>query len=100
MLKLYPPRYGKDSCWRIRGTFLGVTVNKSSGETDKEQAFKKLTAEAESIRNPKPPGAILTFAEAAYAYFEAGRSGRYLKRLALYFGDTPIAQIDANSVNA
>jgi hypothetical protein len=49
MLKLHPPRYGEGSCWRIRGTFLGVYVNKSSGETEKERAFKKLAAAAEAI---------------------------------------------------
>lgn len=100
MLKLHPPRYGEGSCWRIRGTYLGIRVSRSSGETEKERAFRVLTEIADSIKDPKPPGAIITFLQAANAYIDAGRSGRYVERLGEYFAHTPIAQIDANAVNA
>lgn len=83
-LKLKPPRPGKTPNWSIRGTYLGVRVDESTGTTNEALAKQILAARRREIERgvltpvakeePKGP----TFVEAAVAYIESGGDGKYL----------------------
>lgn len=86
MLKLHPPRKGKSPNWSIRGTYLGVYVDETTG-TPVEAIAKPLLAakkrEIERGRTAPPIEATeteTTFDEAALAYIENGGDGQYLGR--------------------
>jgi integrase len=97
-LKIIPSRNAKTKNLYIRGTYLGVSVDKSSG-TDKRSVaatiLKRIEREIElgEYQKTKPPRGQ-TFLSAAVAYLEAGRRKRYVAKLIRYFGETPLDQID------
>lgn len=101
-LKLVAPRQGKSPNWSIRGTYLGVHVDKSSG-TDKRPLARSRLADLEGRieRGEYPPrkpaaGDDRTFLAAAVRYLETPRSRRQRKlvaKLIRHFGETPIDEI-------
>src|SRR6516164_9193933 len=100
-LKLIPPRNAKTKNLYIRGTYLGVAVDKSSGTAKRSVALailKRLEAAIERGEFPRETSSDreqpLTFISAAIAYMEAGRSRRYVGKLIKHFGETPIADIN------
>jgi integrase len=98
-LKLIPPR--KSPYWSIRGTYLGIYVNRSTKSGKRATAAKVL----KQIERDIESGAFavkgeLTFAAAAAAYMKAGGERTYLKRLLEHFGDAPISRIDQAAVDA
>jgi integrase len=103
-LKLVPPRADRSPNWRIRGTYLGVAVDRTAGTPKRAIAVKALKQIEERIEageyERKPGCAPTTFAEAALAYIQAGRRRRYVLRLAHHFRDTPIAQIGQAEIDA
>jgi len=101
-LYLRPPR--KSPNWSIRGSYLGVTVERSTGTPKKaiaEQQRKKLEGQIERGEYPpapkQPDGP--TFLSAAVAYMKAGRRRRYVGRLIEHFKDTPLADIDQAAID-
>jgi hypothetical protein len=58
MLRLYPPRKGFSSNWRVRGTYLGVRVDQSSGTHKRSIAAALL----EDIVGKTPPNDMLGLA--------------------------------------
>jgi integrase len=91
----------------IRGSYLGVAVDQSSG-TDRHAVAraiqKRIEGEIErgEHRSQKPPESDRrqpTFLSAAVAYMEAGKSRRYIKPLVEHFGETPLAQIDQAAID-
>jgi integrase len=100
MLKLFPPRKGYSSHWRIRGTYLGQHVNRSAKTGDRKIAAKLLKKWREDIERgaytrPDDP----TFASAALSYMQAGGERRFLKPLLEYFGERLLAQIGQREVD-
>jgi integrase len=84
-LKLIPPRQGKTPNYSIRGTYLHVYVDRTTGTSNKDRAKQSLKEIREAIergdfsREPvaeaiRPP----TFADAALAYLRAGGEAKYL----------------------
>jgi integrase len=85
-IKLIPPRPGKTPNYQIRGTYLGIYVERTAGTHDKKLAGQILNgikraiergdfaAKIEPVDAPKPP----TFADAALAYLKAGGEAKYL----------------------
>lgn len=103
-LKLIPPRKGKSPNWTIRGTYLKVAVDRSSGTHRKALAGKILRGiEAQIERGgfpgPKPAPQQPTFLSAAIAFMKAGRSRRYVARLIEHFGETPLPKIDQAAID-
>ena len=99
-LKLIPPRAGKSPNWTIRGTLHGVSVDRTSGASDKASARKKMRA----IENEIERGAFAvkgepTFADAAKAYVVATGQKRYVMPVAEHFAYTPLKSIDAAAVD-
>lgn len=86
-LKLKPPRPGKSPNWSIRGTYLGVSIDRTTGTPNEALARQVLAAEKRAIERgrtaaPVEPGAPreTTFEEAALAYIKGGGDGQYLGR--------------------
>ena len=106
MLKLVAPRKGKSPNFTIRGSYLGVAVDKSSGTHKRSVArsvLNDLQGKIERGENPprEPQAApnTPTFLSAAVAYLEAGRRPRYVARLIKHFGQTRLAEIDQAAID-
>jgi integrase len=100
-LKLIPPREGRSPNYTIRGTYLGVSVDRSAGTGDKRVATRALRAIREQIESGAFAGAgALTFAGAAAAYMKAGGERQFLAPLLRHFRDTPAANIDQAAIDA
>jgi integrase len=101
MLTLFPPRKGYSSHWRVRGTYLGQYVNRSTQTGDRKIAAKLLRKWREDIERgayarPGDP----TFASAALSYMQAGGERRFLAPLLEHFGERLLAQIGQREVDA
>jgi integrase len=99
-LKLFPPRQGWSPFWRIRGTYLGCYVNRSTGAREKalaEKLRKKLERDIESGALSRSEGT--GFAAAAAAYMKAGGDRRFLGPLIKHFAHTPLDKIDQVQVD-
>jgi hypothetical protein len=104
-LYLRPPRKDKSPNWEIRGSYLGVTVDRSTGTPKKSVAAKQRQKLEEAIERgeypPKPIDAgAPTFLSAAVAYLKAGRRRKYLAPLIKHFRETPLAEIDKTAIEA
>lgn len=94
-LKLCEPGTRGTPYYTVRGTYLGVYVERSCRTTEKKIALRylaKIKADIES--GQLAPKGALTFAGAAMAYLDAGGESRFLAPLNDYFGDTPVSVID------
>jgi integrase len=105
-LKLVPPREGKSPNFTIRGAYLGVRVNKSSGAHKRSVALTVLRGLERAIEcGEYPPKQVAagdwerTLLTAAVAYMEAGRSPRHVAKLIKHFGATPLAEIDQAAID-
>lgn len=99
-LKLYPPRLPKHPNWRIRGTYLGKRVDRSSGTSEKKTAARILAKLKSDIERGAyaAPGAK-TFAGAAAAYMKAGGENRFMEPILKHFGERPLADIDQAAID-
>jgi integrase len=103
-LKIVPPRAGKTPNYSIRGTYLGIPVDRSAGTPKKSVAEKQLRKLIDAIEcgeypeKPKEPNAP-TFLSAAVAYMKAGRSRRYVAKLIEHFGETELPLIDQSAID-
>lgn len=86
-LKLHPPREGKSPNWSIRGTYLGVYIDRTSGTPVEALAKQKLTAAKREIERGDLAGPLdpqgsqeRTFEDAALAYIKGGGDAQYLGR--------------------
>jgi integrase len=112
-LKLVPPRPGKTPNYTIRGTYLRVYVERTTGTPDKQRAAQVLKDAKQSIERgeyrsepettveaPRPP----TFADAALAYLRAGGEGKYISPIIEATGehalcDKPLTEIDQIAID-
>jgi integrase len=100
-LKLYAPRQGKTPYWSVRGTYLGIYVDRSTKIGKRALALKALQRiEREIECGEFAQRGEPTFASAAAAYMKAGGERRFIKRLLEHFGDTLLSRIDQSSVDA
>jgi integrase len=101
MLKLYPPCPPRNPCYRIRGTYLHISVDQSTGARDEKTAkvaLRKLKAdiEAGTFTIKGDP----TFAEKALSYMEGGGERRFMAPLLKHFGNIQLSKIDQDAINA
>lgn len=89
-------RRPKSPYWIARGTINGVRFERSTGETSKPEARKKLAAIVDELN--AAPAALdwrdMTFSRAMTAYLDNDRDARFLDRLLEHFQDTPLGAID------
>ncbi len=104
-LKLVPPREGRSGNWTVRGTYLGVRLDRSTG-TPEQKAARRLLAKwkAEIERGELSARPQLTFAGAVMAYLNAGGDDRFMAPITAHFGARTLAreigqvEIDAAAV--
>jgi integrase len=97
-LSLRKPRAGKTPNYEIRGTYLGVTVERSSGTPKRSVALAELRKLERAIEAGEyPPKATPragegepTFLSAAIAYMQNGGRRKYVSALIKRFGETPL----------
>jgi integrase len=107
-LYLRPPREGKNSNYEVRGKYLGVVVGKSTetNRKDAAEAFKRKVERCieEHGCYPEPKLKIdknrRSFLDAAVQYMESGGNKKYVDKLINHFGETPLADIDQDAVDA
>jgi integrase len=100
MLKLLPPRR-KNPSWVVRGTHLGVRVDRSTRTGKREIAQKILRQfERDIERGVFVQAGEPTFADAALAYMKDGGERTYIDRLLEVFGGTPLSRIDQAAIDA
>src|SRR6185312_13788958 len=100
--RLVPPKAGRWSHWRVRGTEAGVYVDRSTKVSERKIAQRilnewKAEAQRQAIAGPRKR---TTFAEAAIAYMEAGGEKRFLAPLLRHFGETNLKDIGQTELDA
>lgn len=103
-LKLHPPRAGKTPNWSIRGKYLGIPVDRSTGTPKRSVAERELTKLEDAIeRGEYPPKQkqpdAPTFLSAAVKYMRSGGERENIGRLIKYFGETPLAEIGQDQID-
>lgn len=100
-LKLIAPRPGKTPNYYIRGTYLGVAVDRTTGTSDRTAARKALAKVKSDIeRGTFTPKGALTFAGAALSYLRAGGEDRFVEPLSDHFGAIQVSEIDQAAIDA
>lgn len=86
----------KSPYWIARGTINGIRVERSTGETSKPEARKKLEAIVQSLQAApvERDWRDIPFATAMVAYLDSGKDARFLDRLLEYFQETRLGEID------
>lgn len=89
----------KSPYWYARGTVNGVRVERSTGETSKPEARKKLASiidELSAVKStPQPTDwREATFLAGVTAYLDNGRDGRFLDKLVEHFQGITLGNID------
>lgn len=111
-LKLIPPKPGKTPFWYVRGTHLGVTLDRSTKLTVKATAGKLLKKWEAEIERGELSGAPVeapeTFLDGAVRYVKAGGDSNYIgyneetgkwDPLIVKLGETPLAEIDQSKID-
>jgi integrase len=99
-LKLVEPRAGKSPNWTVRGTYLGVSVDRSAKSADRATAAKFLKAcKAEIERGTYVQRHELTFLDAAVSYMAETGNERFVKQVVEYFGKSPLSQITQQAID-
>lgn len=99
-LKLIPPRAGKSPFWSVRGTHLGIYVDKTTKLTVRAKAQAVLARWRDEIeRGQFAVKGDPDFVTAAVAYVEAGGERRFVKPLADYFKDRALRSINQAEID-
>jgi len=104
MLKVYKPGKTRASPnWRIRGTYLGVRVDQSSG-THRRSVAVAIRDEIEGKIERKEwtqaqSGEDVSFAAAALSYIQTGGSPRYVAALVKHFEGKAWREIDQGAID-
>ena len=86
-LTIVPPKPGRTPNYHIRGTYLGIPVNRSAGTPDRRLATQiKKRIEQEIEAGTHAPSGALTFVAVAVAYMKAGGDRTYLGPIIEYDG--------------
>jgi hypothetical protein len=86
-LTLVPPKAGRTPNYRVRGTYLGIRVDRSTETCDKAKARQFHAALKAAIeRGAFAEKSALTVAAAMTAYVQAGGENRFLGPILRYFG--------------
>jgi len=94
--------FKRGKIWHYRGSTAQGRFRGTTRTTDKAIA-QRVAAEAETREwkhHLDGPGAHVTFANAANAYLDAGKSTRFLLKLSDHFKDTPLRNIGSGNILA
>jgi integrase len=103
MWKLVSPREGETVNWYIRGKYLGIALDHSTGTTDRRAAATilatwKRQAERGEFHRPIEP-AKATFLSAAVAYMQAGGERSFIEPILKSLGARPLETIDQVAID-
>ena len=99
-LKLKPPRPGKSPYWSVRGTYLGVAVDRSTKATDRATAAKVLRKiEADIKSGLVSPKGVKTFLDAAVDYMAATGHQEHLAPIVERLGAYAVEAIDQQLID-
>ena len=101
-LKLVPPRAGKTPYYYVRGTYLGRSVDRTTGSSERRIAQRELArVKAEIEEGRFAQRGEPTFLSAAVAYVKAGgeRQAYMLEPLTNYFKERALSTIDQAAVD-
>lgn len=100
-LKLIPPKPGRTPFWKVRGTHLGVYVDRSTKASERKVAARlKAKWEGQIERNSYSEPGEPTFAGAAVTYIQSGGEMRFLEPIVKHFGDKPLRLITQDAVDS
>jgi len=99
-LKLIPPRKGKTSYWSVRGTYLGVYVDRSTKAPSRAIAAKSLKLWKEEIEEGTfaKPGEP-TFLDAAVNYVAETGNERFVQPVVDHFGAKRLSEVDQQAID-
>lgn len=92
--------FRRGKIWHYRGSVAGRRLRGSTKTADRKTA-QRIAAEIEARHwkgHLDGPEAVLTFANAANLYLDAGKPDRFIGRVASYWQDTPVKQITAGAI--
>lgn len=92
--------YRRGQIWHYRGTVAGRRLRGSCKTADRNTAAR-LAAEREARewkRHLDGPASVLTFAQAASLYLDAGKPARFLAKVAAYWRDTLVRDVTPGAV--
>ena len=99
--KLIPPKAGRWSSYRVRGTEFGIYIDRSTSTGDRREAQQRLNQWREEARRATGPLKVgTTFEAASLAYMEAGGERRFLAPLLTHFAGVMIDAIDQQAIDA
>lgn len=99
-LKLIPPRAGKTPYWYVRGTHLGIAMDRSTKAIERETARAVLRKWKDEIeRGCFAVAGEPTFVDAATDYIAATGKERFVRRLTEHFGFTPLREITQKAID-
>src|SRR3990167_5942969 len=109
-LQLKPPRPGKSPYWSVRGTHLGVYIDRSTKTPEKAQARTILKRWREEIERGALAGpGTDTFLDAVVGYIKSGGDARFLgsydeetgrwSGLSGEIGHLPVETIDQGAID-
>jgi integrase len=110
-LKLIPPsKERRTPYYSVRGTLLGIYLDRSTKTGERKQAVKVKREWEEQIKRgeyrsgppivEKGPEAEMTFAGAAIAYMNAGGEKRFLTQAIEQLGREPLSKLDQTRIDA
>lgn len=92
--------YRRGNIWHYRGSVAGRRLRGSTKTASKPTA-QRIAAEVEARYwkgHLDGPEAVVTFANAANLYLDAGKPERFIASLNRYWGDTPIKNISSGAI--
>lgn len=92
--------YRRGEIWHYRGSVAGRRLRGSTRTARKDLAQRIAAGVEETAWKSRldGPAAVLTFAQAAILYRNAGKSERFLRPLEDYFRDTPVRDLNAGAI--
>ena len=104
--KIIPPREGKTKNYYVRGKYLGIALDDSTGTSELRAAkrilatWKRQAERGEFSRRAAPAvAAPATFLSAAVAYMQADGERRYVEPILNVWGEKPLAEIDQIAID-
>ena len=103
--KLTPPREGRSPYWFVRGKYLGIALDKSTGTSERRAAqaifatWKRQAERGEFSKRPEPVNEPDYFIAAAVAYMDAGGERQYLDPIITRWKDKLLHNIDQIAID-
>lgn len=103
--KLVPPREGKTPYWYVRGKYLGIALDRSTGSRERRSAatilntWKRQAERGEFSKPAEKADDSNLFIAAAKAYMLAGGEGQYLEGIMLKWPGKMLDDIDQVAID-